>query len=377
MTDLENIATNADIKLLNRKRIYELLFSNASLTKPELAAQLSLSLPTVHANLTTLLDDGLVQENGYRGNTGGRNAKDYAIVKDARSAIGLDITRHHVTAVAVNVAGDIIDMIRTRRDFEFSDIYMQRLGLLVDQLIVQAGISRNRILGVGLGVPGLVTEDCKRIFYGKILDFEGATVEDFSKYIDFKCALFNDAKAAGFAEFWHQNEMQDAFYIMLSSNVGGAIYKGGNIFMGKNWCAGEIGHVKIDHNGPLCYCGQHGCFDCYCAATVLANKYDGNLEAFFKDLNAGNAEARLTWDTYLEHLAKAVNTIRLLFDCPIIIGGYVGQYLDSWLDDLKEKVRTLDSFNTPLNDVRTCRFKKESIAAGAALYFINDFLEGI
>ena len=110
---------------------------------------------------------------------------------------------------------------------------------------------------------------------------------------------------------------------------------------------------------------------------MLAGKYDGNLEAFFKDLNAGNAEARLTWDTYLEHLAKAVNTIRLLFDCPIIIGGYVGQYLDSWLDDLKEKVRTLDSFNTPLNDVRTCRFKKESIAAGAALYFINDFLDGI
>ena len=183
MTDLDNIATNADIKLLNRKRIYELLFSHASLTKPEIAAQLSLSLPTVHANLATLLDDGLVQENGYRGNTGGRNAKDYVIVKDARSAIGLDITRHHVTAVAVNAAGDIIDMIRTRRDFEFSDIYMQRLGLLVDQLIVQAGISRNRILGVGLGVPGLVTDDCNRIFYGKILDCEGATVEDFSKYM--------------------------------------------------------------------------------------------------------------------------------------------------------------------------------------------------
>ena len=372
MTDLDNIATNADIKLLNRKRIYELLYSHASLTKPEIAAQLSMSLPTVHTNLATLLDDGLVQENGYRGNTGGRNAKDYVIVKDARSAIGLDITRHHVTAVAVNVAGDIIDMIRTRRDFEFTDIYMQRLGLLVDQLIVQAGISRDRILGVGL-----VTEDCKRIFYGKILNCEGATIEDFAKYIDFKCALYNDAKAAGFAEFWHQNDIQYAFYIMLSSNVGGAVYRGGSIFMGKNRCAGEIGHITIDPNGPLCYCGQRGCFDCYCAATVLANNYDGNLEAFFRDLNGGSMEARLTWNTYLDHLAKAVNIIRLLFDCPIIIGGYVGQYLDSWFDDLKVRIKALDSFDTPIDDVRTCRFKKESIAAGAALYFINEFLEGI
>lgn len=377
MTDLDNITTNTDTKSLNRKRIYELLLSHASLTKPEIAAQLSMSLPTVHANLAALLEDGLVQENGYRGNTGGRNAKDYVIVKDARLAIGLDITRHHVTAVAVNVAGEIIDMIRTRRDFEFSEIYMQRLGLLVDQLIVQAGISRNRILGVGLGVPGLVTEDCNRIFYGKILDCEGATIEDFSKYIGFKCALYNDAKAAGFAEFWHQNEVQDAFYIMLSSNVGGAVYKGGNIFMGKNRCAGEIGHIKIDPNGPLCYCGQHGCFDCYCAATVLANNYDGNLEAFFRDLNGGSAEARATWNTYLDHLARAVNIIRLLFDCPIIIGGYVGQYLDNWLEELKARIKALDSFDTPIDDVRTCRYKKESIAAGAALYFISEFLEGI
>ena len=193
------ITINADIEARNRKRIYELLFSSPSLTKPELAAQLSLSLPTVHANLSALLKDGLVRESGYRENTGGRNAKNYSIVKDARAAVGLDITMHHVTAVVVNVAGEIVDMIRLRRNFEFSDLYMQRLGLLVDQLIVQAGIPRNRILGVGLGVPGLVTEDCTRIFYGKILDFEGASVEDFSKYIDFHCAIFNDAKAAGFA----------------------------------------------------------------------------------------------------------------------------------------------------------------------------------
>ena len=377
MTGPDTITINADIKARNRKRIYELLFSSPSLTKPELAAQLSLSLPTVHANLSALLKDGLVRESGYRENTGGRNARDYSIVKDARAAVGLDITMHHVTAVVVNVAGEIVDMIRLRRNFEFSDLYMQRLGLLVDQLIVQAGIPRNRILGVGLGVPGLVTEDCTRIFYGKILDFEGASVEDFSKYIDFHCALFNDAKAAGFAEFWRQTELQDAFYIMLSSNVGGAVYKGGGIFSGRNRCAGEVGHIKVDKHGPRCYCGQYGCLDCYCAATVLASKYDGNLEAFFRDLNGGGAEAKLVWDDYLDHLARAVSTVRLLFDCPIIIGGYVGQYLDSWMDDLRKRIRALDSFNTPLEDVRTCRFKKESIAAGAALYFINKFLESI
>ncbi len=369
--------TSLDIRQQNRLRIFHLLYQSSGLTKQEISQELSLSLPTITNNLTSLMEDGLVRENGFLENTGGRNAKIYSLVPDAQTAIGLDITRHHITAVAVGLDGQVTETIRVRQDFRPSDLYLKRLGELVEQLLAQARLDPDRLLGVGLGVPGLVSEDGQRVFYGKILDFQGMTCQDFSKYISFDCALFNDANAAGFAEFWNREDIQDAFYIMLSNNVGGAVIQHGEIYPGKNICAGEIGHVKLEYGGPLCYCGQRGCVDAYCAATVLSSGYDGNLGAFFDDLRSGSGEAARLWDTYLDHLAKAINTARLLFDCPIILGGYVGAYLDPYLEELRQRVAALDSFDTPIDDIITCRYKNQSIAAGAALNFISKYISSL
>lgn len=369
------LTKNLDIKQQNRMRIFNLLYKSSGLSRQEIASQLQLSLPTVTNNLSELMNEGLIEETGFVGNTGGRNARIYSIVSNARTAIGLDITRHHITAIAVGLDGQMLDTIRIRYDFELSDTYKKRLGEIVEQLISQANLERDRILGVGLGVPGLVSEDCQRIFYGKILDFGGTTCRELGKYIDFNCSLFNDANAAGFAEFWNHEDIQNAFYIMLSNNVGGAIIQNGTVYSGKNICAGEIGHIKLDNHGPLCYCGQRGCVDVYCAATVLSSGYDGNLPAFFADLEKGDAKARQLWDVYLDNLAKTINTIRLLYDCTIILGGYVGAYLDSYMEDLRSRVAALDSFDTPLEDIITCHYKNQSIAAGAALNFISKFID--
>lgn len=366
--------TSLDIKQQNRLRIFNLLYQSSGLTKQEIAQELSLSLPTVTNNLTDLMMDGLVRESGFVGNTGGRNARVYSLITDAQTAIGLDITQHHITAVAVGLDGQVIQTIRIRHDFQPTDAYMKKLGDLVEQLIAQAQLNRGKILGVGLGVPGLISKDGQRIFYGKILDFEGMTLPELSKYISFDCALFNDANAAGFAEFWNREDIQDAFYIMLSNNVGGAVIRDGEIYPGKHICAGEIGHIKLEYNGPLCYCGQRGCLDAYCAATVLSSRYDGNLSAFFADLKENSDEAAKLWDTYLDNLAKAINTVRLLYDCPIILGGYVGAFLDPYLEDLRRRVAALDSFDTPIDDIITCRYKNQSIAAGAALDFVSKYI---
>ena len=127
----------------------------------------------------------------------------------------------------------------------------------------------------------------------------------------------------------------------------------------------------------MCYCGQRGCVDAYCAATVLSSKYDGNLAAFFAALEAGSKPAKQLWNTYLDNLAKTINTVRLLYDCTIILGGYVGAYLDTYMDDLRKRVQLLDSFNTPLTDITTCHYKNQSIAAGAALNFISKYMDAL
>lgn len=373
----ENQLTRAQIKRRNRSNIYRMILDGHGVSRQDIARVLDLSLPTVQNNLTDLIQEGLVQKTGFLGDTGGRKAYTYEIVPDARTAIGFDITRHHITAVAVDLKGEIMGRIRIRHDFEMSDGYMQKLGEIARELLDESGIKEDSVLGAGIGIPGLTTEDNRQVFYGQILDFEGADCSEFSRYIPFQTALFNDAKAAAFAEFHSHPDMKSAFYIMLSNNVGGAVIIDGQVWRGGNLCAAEIGHLTLDPNGPKCYCGQRGCMDLYCAATVLDSQYEDNLESFFIHLKNKEEKAVSLWETYLDYLARAINTVRLLFDCPIILGGYVGAYMSDYIDDLRRRVAELDSFrNSPL-EVRCCKYRKEAIAAGAALHFITEYIDSI
>ena len=72
--------------------------------------------------------------------------------------------------------------------------------------------------------------DTRSVFYSRIMGFEEDTYDRFSKYIPYDIAMFNDAKAACFAENWVNPDLQNAFYIMLSNNVGGAMIINGQVF---------------------------------------------------------------------------------------------------------------------------------------------------
>lgn len=368
---------NMEIKQINHTNIFRLLCKNDALTKQNIMSTLQLSLPTVTQNINELKEQGLVRETGTKGNTGGRRAKTYGIVKDVRIALGLDITRNNVTVVAVDLTGFIIYRKRIRRKYKRNDEYYAFLGKIVEEAVQFMNVSSERILGVGIGIPALVTEDHKTVFYGEILNFTGASCAEFSKYIPYPTALLNDANAAAFAEIWANPNNKTAFYLMLSNNIGGSVVIDGKIYAGKHLHSSEVGHICIERNGKKCYCGQRGCVDRYLAATELSNLTDGIIEDFFANLDNGDKTSAFVWNIYLDDLAVTVNTIYMLFDCPVIIGGYVGEYAPKYMDEIKRRAKALNSFEDNADYLQPCSYRTEAIAAGSALHFITQFLDSI
>lgn len=369
--------TNNEIKQKNRTSIFSLFRSGRQLSRQDIVTALDLSLPTVTNNLEELKKEGLITQTGSIGNTGGRRARAYSLVTNARTAIGLDITRHHVTAVAVDLQGTIITSRRHRLDFERTDAYYRELGNIVRQIVSAAELDEKNILGVGIGVPGLVTADHRTVFYGGVLGFTGATCAEFSKYIPYPTALQHDTDAACFAEMWVSPDTQNAFYIMLSASVGGTVYIGGSQYSGSKMRAGEIGHTVVVPGGKQCYCGRRGCVDPYCSTSALTGVTDGDLKLFFQRLKQGDREVEAVWQEYLSHLAVAVANLRMLFDCDIIIGGYVGSYMDEYIEQLRQLVLQRSTFDDNADYVRPCQCKTEAIAAGSALHYISVFLNSI
>jgi predicted NBD/HSP70 family sugar kinase len=369
--------SNLFIQKNNRTNVYQLLRRRDGLTRQDIVRQLGLSLPTVVNNINHLQQEGLIKEGGVIGNTGGRCAKTYTFDKNARAAIGLDVTRDYVIAVVVNLSGEINCRKQVLIKYDRTDAYYRALGDVVKTIVADAGFDEGRIAGVGIGVPGLVTEDNQTVFYGEILKFTGATCAEFSKYIPYKTALFNDASAAGFGEFWIREEPGNAFYISLSNNIGGAVIIENRILGGIHFHSGEIGHLTLHPNGRPCYCGQKGCVDPYLAATVLSDLCDGNLAAFFKRLEIKDKKACALWNTYLDDLALAVSNVQRLFDCTVILGGYIAEYIDTYLPELKTRAAKRNFLDHNADYIDICRYKTWSIATGAALNFVSSFIGSV
>lgn len=374
---MEMKAASNELKQKNRTAVFQLFLQQPEVSRQDVVERLGLSLPTVTNNLQQLQQEGLIAQSGSLGNTGGRRARLYSLVAEARTAIGLEITRHHLTAVALDLRGTIIASHRRRLDFARTDSYYRELGSMVRQIVETARLKEENILGVGIGVPGLVTPDHREIFYGMVLGFTGASCEEFSKYIPYPTAFFHDTDAACFAEIWNDPDIRNVFYIMLSASVGGAIYLGGKQYGGANLRAGEVGHLTAVPGGRQCYCGRRGCVDPYCAAPVLTSATGGDLKRFFNLLKEKDPEITRLWQEYVGHLASVVANVRMLFDCDIIIGGYVGSYIDAHMKDLKEALADRTTFDESVDYLRPCRYKTEAIATGAALNYISEFLDAV
>lgn len=366
-----------DIKQNNRKKIYFYIRKRDLATRQDIAYDLQLSLPTVTQNLEYLVKNNLISSDYKVPNkSGGRKPVAYSYIPDAKVAIGLDITKHHIKSIVIDLDGNVVKYIYKRQDYRRDDEYLKILGETVETIIEKAQLESDKILGVGIAMPGLINQEEGYVVDGRVIDNTGMNCEDVSKYISYPTKLIHDSNASGFSEIWMSSEIHNAFYISLCNSVGGSVLLNDNVYMGDGLYSGEVGHLNLLPDGAQCYCGQKGCFDAYCNAERLANCTDGDLELFFAKLKQGDEKLQKVWNEYLDYLVIAVNDIRMLFGCTVILGGYVGAYMKDYMDILYEKLDTKSPFGEKASSyLIPCKNKIESVATGAALYFVEEFLE--
>ena len=361
----------------NKQAIYRFILRNGASTKQDIYTGLELSLPTIKQGLELLEKENLITAAGKIANTGGRSAVAYQIAEDSFYSIGIYISQHHLTAVCVNLAGEVIHSKRSYFVLNLqSDTYLKIIGDLVEDIKNALQIPPSRFLGVGIAVPSLVSEDGENIIFGMTTDFTGITREVLAKYIPYPVWMYHDSHTAAFAELWQNPSLKNAIYLNLNNSIGSSIIIDGQIYNGNNHLAGELGHMVIQSNsGKRCYSGKIGCLDTMCSATVLDSYTDGNLKQFFDLLDKQDEQALQIWDTYLDNLALAIHNIRMLLDCTFIIGGYVGSYIGIYISDLRRRVDALNIFTRYASQyVIPCSYKIEATAAGAALLVIDQFI---
>lgn len=367
----------SEVRRFNRSTLFKYLYNHPDITKQELATGCNLSMPTVSLNLTELMEEGLITTSGTRNSTGGRRAKQLSINAASHYALGVNITAHHLACVVLDLSGQLIYHKRIRLPFVNTRQYMHSLSEFVWAPIIANNIPQERILGVGLSVPAIISKDGQSLTYASILNFTNGQLEDFADPIGLPCSFVNDSSAGGFAALWHTGTESSMAYLSLSNSVGGAFFHAGAEYKGANQRACEFGHTTLHPNGEQCYCGMRGCADVYLRATRLSDPYDGHLETFFNELALGAPLARSLWASYREDLIQCANNIHMAYDCDLILGGYVGEYLIPYRSELQELAAMHNSFKQDGSYLKIVRNCPENSAVGAALTWITNFIQSI
>ena len=369
---MENI-TNKDKKIMNKANISKFILYQGETNKLEIATTLGVSMPTVWQSVKELMRDNIVAEVGSYQSTGGRKAKVLSIIGTTRYCVGIDITREHISFVLLNLKGELIKTSRIRKGFENTLDYNEFLKQQLNEFIRSSEVDTDRILGVGIALPGIIDQENEMLMKSHILQLSNFSLRNVSQIIPYNVKYENDANSAARAELNFVD--RNAVYLSLSNTVGGAVYFNNSIYKGDNYRSAEFGHMIIEPNGKQCYCGKKGCMDAYCSAKVLSDYTGDNLEEFFSLLEAKEEGALMVWEKYLEYLAIALTNLRMAFDCDIVLGGYIGSYLAKYMPQLSKKVQEYNLFENDTTYLRPCRYQREASAMGIAMSFIEEFFD--
>ena len=317
--------SNSEVRRRNKVSAFRELLRSNQLTKPELAARLDLSLPTVGQLVSELVEQGLVQEDGMAESVGGRRAVYYRSLANKKVALGVDITKHHIGMALLNLRGDVIANRRIKLPFGNNAGYGEKMNQAIQIFLQDNHVEENALLGTGYSVPGIISLDRSRLELSHILQVlrPDSFCPDHRLNCPYLC--FNDADAACMVECYERDDMKDFVYISLSNTVGGSLVFNKEIQRGINGRCGEIGHMCVvpTANGRMCYCGKRGHYDAYGSAEVLARETGGNLELFFRKVEEGDPRLNQLLDEYLDMLAVVTQNMAMFTDMDIVIGGYV------------------------------------------------------
>src|SRR6185312_9432650 len=269
----------ADLRLmreLNRLLILTGVRVSGPSTRVAVAHRTGLSRTTVSSIVDELLTDNLLFEGKTveAAPTGGRRATLLHFNADAGYVIGVDLGRSHLTLLLTNLAGQIIA--RHSGPFDASrgpETCLQQVIASLMDFIAEHQIGWHQIIGVGLGIPGPMDAASRMLVRPPRMpgwdQFDMRTVMEHAckvpMYFD------NDANmgARGESQYGAARNVDHMAYVKVATGIGCGLIVNGDIYRGSSGAAGELGHVTIDDNGPVCDCGNRGCLEVVAGAAAV------------------------------------------------------------------------------------------------------------
>ena len=322
-------------------------------SRADVARRTGLSRSTVSSIVTALQAEGLVvdrDEDGRSATGSGRPPALIALDPTAGFALGIDFGKRHLAVALADLSHAVLaEQWHGMPDDYEAESAIDRAAELVEVVLAEADADRERVLGVGMGLPGPVHRTGV-VGSSAILPGWAGTqaAERMRARLDFEVWLGNDANLGALAEAtWGAGRGSPTLvYVKLSTGIGAGIVIGDRLFEGAGGTAGEIGHTSLDETGDICRCGSRGCLETYASAAAIAGLLSRSLgeslgpEDVLSRASAGDPGCRRALADAGRHIGAAVADLcNLINPERIVVGGSMAGAGDLLLDPLREAVR--------------------------------------
>ncbi|AKL68378.1 MULTISPECIES: ROK family transcriptional regulator [Streptomyces] len=345
---MQTPGSQSSLHRANLERVVRAVRLAGSLTQAEIARATGLSAATVSNIVRELKEAGTVEVTDT--SAGGRRARSVSLSGDAGIVIGVDFGHTHLRVAVGNLAHQVLAEESEPLDVDASWVDgFDRAEALVGRLILGIGVGREKVIGVGLGVPGPIDVESGTLGSTAILPgWAGINPrQELSQRLGVPVYVDNDANLGALGELvWGSGRgVKDLAYIKVASGVGAGLVINGQIYRGPGGTAGEIGHITLDESGPVCRCGNRGCLETFAAARYVLPLLQGShgpeltMERVVELAREGDPGCRRVIADVGRHVGSGVASLcNLLNPSRVVLGGSLAEAGELVLAPIRESV---------------------------------------
>jgi predicted NBD/HSP70 family sugar kinase len=314
--------TVRDLRRGNRSALLRHLYFEGPLSRQELGRDTGLSAGSISNVIGELVAEGLVEEAGAVESDGGRPRTLLKIAAGHGYLVGVDVGETRVRVALFDLA--LTELAATDHPLSDSGHDVGHVvQLILDGLAAvlrDTGADQDRVLGVGVGVPGIVEQGGDLVVHGQTIDWESVPLGRLLR-TGTELPLHIDSGA------------KHAVIALIGSGVGACVIADGTPYRGAASSAGEWGHTTLQVGGRRCRCGARGCLEAYVGAEAMLERWDAappglseqeGLAALLGAADRDPAADALLSET-AEYLGAGIADLINLFNPErIIIGGWAG-----------------------------------------------------
>ncbi len=325
---------NEFLKEFNRTRILDYVRTCGPVSRKRLSELTGLSPTAVGQTVSVLMEKGYIHETGSGGSSGGRPPVLLELKPGSYFSIGLDIDTGRIFTVVTDICGNTVceHFFACNTENDAPGVIAQA-EKMVEGVLQECRIETERLLGIGISVPGLIKPETQKVILAPNLKWKDVSTRKwFDAFEGIPVFVENEAMASAICEHWLGKAMhrENFICINIASGIGAGIFTGGRPYRGKSGTAGEVGHITVDNNGPVCGCGNRGCLETLASTgwmTQRAGKALGlakegmTLDNLVEYAQNGDRTAESVLFESAEYMAYAISILVNIFNPEMIILG--------------------------------------------------------